>query len=131
MTTENGKPVVRSGKPTGKKGADGLALALATGLSVPQAAKKAGIGVNTAYVRLRDPAFRDDVVRARDELLSRAVNKLVCASCDAVDALTANLSDASPAVRNKAAATILASMIQGVGLTEILKRLEALEENRP
>ena len=130
MKTANEKPAVQGGKPTGKKGGDALALALATGMSVPQAAKKAGIGVNTAYVRLRDPDFRAEVERARDALLSQAVNKLVSASCDAVDALTENLSDENPAVRNKAAATILANMIQGVGLTEIVKRLEAVEEQR-
>lgn len=124
---EGGNPGVRSGKPSGKKGADALVLALATGLSVPQAARAARIGVNTAYQRLKDPAVQAAVMRARDDLLARAVNKLVAASCEAVDALTENLRDESPAVRNKAAATILANMIQGVGLVEITRRLEALE----
>src|SRR6267378_3683426 len=94
-------PPRKYGKPSGRKGGDALVLALATGLSLPQAARKAGIGVNTAYVRMKDPEFRKEVTKARDDLLSQAVNRLVAASCQAVDALTANLADESPAIRTK------------------------------
>jgi hypothetical protein len=124
-------PGETGGKPSGRKGADALVLALATGLSVPQAAKRARIGTSSAYRRMEDPAFRAEVRRARDDLLHQALAKLVSAACQAVDTLTENLGDESPVVRNKAAATILANMISGVQLAEILRRLEALEEGPP
>jgi hypothetical protein len=129
----NGNPVGRigngekNGKP-GRKGGDALMLALAMGSSIPVAARKAKVGVSTAYRRMEDPAFREEVRRARDDLLEQAVAKLVNAACQAVDTLTENLRDESAGVRNKAAATILANMIQGVQMTEILRRLESLEE---
>jgi hypothetical protein len=132
MDTESaasGKPMESGGK-TGRKGGDALVLALATGLSLPQAAKRAKVGVSTAYRRMDDPDFRAEVRKARDELLQQAISKLVEAGCRAVDTLTENLRDESPSVRNKAAATILSNMIQGVQMTEILRRLEALEERR-
>jgi hypothetical protein len=129
-TATDRNPAGRDGKP-GRKGGDALVLALATGLSVPQAARKARIGQSTAYRRMDDAAFRAEVRRARDDLLDQALAKLVNSACAAVDTLTENLAAESPVVRNKAAATILANMIQGVQMTEIVRRLEALEERPP
>jgi hypothetical protein len=132
----NGSPAGGSGsetppptprKPSGKKGNDALVLALATGLSVPQAAKRAKIGMTSAYRRLEDPAVRAAVKKARGDILGQAIAKLVNASCQAVDALTENLNSDDPNVKLKAAAAILQNMIQGVQLTEIVHRLEALE----
>jgi hypothetical protein len=114
-------------KPSGKKGNDALVLALATGLSVPQAAKRAKIGMTSAYRRLEDPEVRAAVKKARDDILGQAIAKLVNASCEAVDALTENLNSDDPNVRLKAAAAILQNMIAGVQMTEIVHRLEALE----
>jgi hypothetical protein len=114
-------------KPSGKKGNDALVLALATGLSVPQAAKRAKIGMTSAYRRLEDPAVRAAVKKARDDILGQAIAKLVNASCQAVDVLTENLKADDPNVKLKAAAAILQNMIAGVQLTELVHRLEALE----
>jgi len=115
----------------GRKGADGaLVLALACGKSVPDAARAAGVAERTVYRRLEDAAFRAAVTKQRDHLLSEAVSRLVAAAVKAVDALEGNLGDESAAVRNKAASTILTGMLQGVGLTEIMRRLEALEERK-
>jgi hypothetical protein len=129
MSLDNGTPGGRNGK-SGKKGGDGFVIAISLGCSVPEAARRAGIGTSTAYRRLTDPAVRKAISKARDDLLGQAIGKLAAAGCDAVDALVSNLQDASPLVRNKAAGLILANMLQGYTLSEIVRRLEALEEER-
>ena len=76
----SGKPAGFSGKPAGKtghKGGDAFVLALATGLSIPAACKRAGIGITTGYRRWDDPAVRQEVSRVRDRLLGEAVGRLV------------------------------------------------------
>jgi phage terminase small subunit len=131
MVTTNGsgeKPTRTGDRPSGKKGGHGLVLALAMGCSVPEAARRAGIGQATAYVRLRDPEFRKEVAKARQDILERAVAKLVSAAVESVDALTGALKSKNEATRIRAATAVLTHMIQGVGLTEILRRIEALEE---
>ncbi len=61
----------------GKKNCDfALAFALASGLGVSAAARKAEISVRTARRRLRDPTFRAQVDRLRCELVQRAAGRL-------------------------------------------------------
>jgi hypothetical protein len=129
----DGNPGVGNGKsrPTGQKGGDALILALAAGLSVPQAAKRAGLGVNTAYVRVRDPAVRRAVAKARDDLLSQAVGRLADAAVEAVDVLRAALRSKSEGMRARAALGILGHMIRGMEAHELARRLTDLEEGRP
>ncbi len=137
---EVGKPLEIGGKDAvgkegvkalGRKASDNaLVLAIAMGMSLPEAAKASGCGVTTVYRRVKDEAFRAEVRQRRNELLERAIAKLVEASCPAIDTLKANLSNKRPAVRNKAASAILAFMLNGVQLNEIVRRLEALEESR-
>jgi hypothetical protein len=133
MTTNNNtngdglNPAARKQKPSGRKGGDAFVLALATGLSIPQAASRAGISNATAYVRADKPEVRQAVAKARDQLLAQVLGQLVEAGCKAVNTLTANLADESAGTRNKAAATILANLIHGYSMVEILRRLEQLE----
>jgi hypothetical protein len=127
---DGGNPAVGNGKPIGKKGGDALVLALACGLSVPQAAKRAGIGQNTAYVRMRNPEFRRDVARAHDDLLSQAVGRLADAAGEAVDVLRAGLRSESGAARTRAALGILAHMIRGMEAHELARRIAELEERK-
>jgi hypothetical protein len=126
----DGIPGVRNGKPSGRKGGEALVLALAAGLSVPQAAKRAGIGVNTAYVRMRDPTVRREVARARDDLLSQAVGRLADAAVEAVDVLRTTLRSKSEGTRTRAALGILGHMIRGMETHELARRISEIEEGR-
>jgi hypothetical protein len=128
MPGGNGLPGTRKCK-SGRKGGDAFILAIACGCSVPEAARRACIGTTTAYKRLEDPAIRKAIAKQRQDILGQAVGKLADAGSAAVDALTENLRDESPAVRNRAAAAILSNMISGFSVTEILARLETLEGN--
>jgi hypothetical protein len=129
MSLENGKPAAPYGR-TGKKGGDSFVVSRSCGCSIAEACRRAGIGLRTGYRRLEDPAVRKAISKARQDLLGQAVGKLADAGSRAVDALTENLRDESAAVRNKAASVILANMISGFSVTEILARLEALEDRR-
>jgi len=51
-------------------GSDMFALAIASGTSLREAARTAGISESTAYRRLKDPAFRRRVSEIRTSFLS-------------------------------------------------------------
>src|SRR5262245_32598380 len=135
MAGSNGTPTGRDGKdneartpPSGRKGEQALVLALATGLSVPQAAAQARIGKSSAYRHMADPAFRRLVSKARDDLLFRVVGRLMAVALKAADTLERQLDSKSESTSQRAAVAVLDNMIKGHQLTEFLRRLEALEE---
>jgi len=70
-----------------RKGDDALLLALASGKSVRDAARSAGIGERAATRRMADPAFRRLVNDLRAEIVGRALGNLVDATTEAVDTL--------------------------------------------
>ena len=104
-----------------------MVLGLASGLSVPVAARQAGISTRTAYRRLEDATFRQRVSKARDELLTAAVGKLLAAGTKAVNTLVGNLKAKDRAVANRAALGILQNMVKGVETVELIERIAALE----
>jgi hypothetical protein len=105
-------------------------MALACGASIPQAAKQAGIGVSTGYRRVAEAGFREKVARARDDILGRAIGALIDAGVEAVAALRDQLGSEDEGLRHRAANAILEHMVSGYGLTEVIRRLEALEATR-
>jgi hypothetical protein len=115
-------------RPSGLKGGDAFVMAMAVGMSVPQASERAGISFNTGYRRMEDPEVKEAIDKARGDILTQAVAKLVSASCKAIDALVANLESESSVVRHNAAVAILGNMLQGMTLIEVSRRLERLEE---
>jgi hypothetical protein len=114
----------RSGK---KEGHEALVLGLATGLSVPTAARQAGLSERTAYRWLSNPSFRRRVSRAREELHAAAVGKLLGAAAKAVNTLLGNLKAKDRAVANRAALGILAHMARGVETVELASELAELK----
>jgi hypothetical protein len=86
---------------------EALAVLLAAGKTVAEAAAAAGVSERTTYRRLADPAFRTRVVGLRAEMVERAVGSLAEAAGEAVAALRLNLTCGSPGVEVRAAAAIL------------------------
>lgn len=84
-----------------------LALHLAGGASVADAAKKAGIHRTTVYRRLEDPAFRQQVAAIRAAWLDGAVGQLSDAAAKAVEMLVELLESPSHSIRLGAARAIL------------------------
>lgn len=99
-----------------------LVAALAAGMTQRDAAKEGGVAERTVARRMSDPTFRQQVVDARAEMLTRAIGTLADASTAATQALRALLDAAEPpSVRLGAARAILEL---GVKLREHLE-LEA------
>jgi hypothetical protein len=132
MVTLSGNPGSRNAnpKPSGRKNEDAFTLALAVGFSVPKAAERAGISTTAAYARMNDPAFREQVRRARDDILAQAVGKLADAACEAVDTLRQQLADEDRGLAQRAANMLLTHMMRGVELLDLSSRVAALEDGR-
>ena len=107
---------------------DALLLALASGQSVRDAARTAGVSERTAFRRVAAPDFRQAVGRARGELLARAVGRLADAATTAADTLTALLAAEAESVRLAAARAILDGALRGVEFVDLTERVTALEE---
>jgi len=104
-------------------------LALACGATVETAAIKAQISQRTAYRRLKDPVFRQQLQDKKLEIVQRTVTMLNAVSLESVKTL-AELQNGSnpPAVRLGAtrAAIYLAMKLREA--TELAERVVALEE---
>ena len=115
----------------GRKNADALALALAAGDSVPDAAAKAGMGERTAYRRLADPAFRQRIQTLRSEMIGQALGRMANGMTEAADVLRALLKADAETVRLGAARSLLdlgVKLRDAVVLQEKVKELETILE---
>jgi len=113
----------------GRKNADSsLALALAGGDTVAEAASKAGVSERTAHRRLADLGFRRRVAELRAAAVERATGKLADSMAEAADVLRQLLAAQSESVRLGACR---AALELGVKLRESIdleQRLAALEQ---
>jgi hypothetical protein len=102
-----------------KKRDDALALALAAGQTVRDAAAAAGVSERTATRRLTDPGFRKRVAALRAELVQAAVARLQSSVGQAVDTLAAVAKEGKKdGDRVRAAVAILDSAFRGLGASE-------------
>src|SRR5215212_7972824 len=90
-----------------RKGDGALIAALAGGVSVRDAATRAGVSESTAYRRLEDPGFTRHVAEARAEMIARAVGTLADASTAAAATLRKLLDATNEHVRLGACRAIL------------------------
>jgi hypothetical protein len=111
-----------------RKGDDALALALASGQTLRDAATAAGIGERTATRRWGDAAFRRRVDELRADLVARALSRLADGMTEAADVLRALLAAGTPpAVRLGAARSLLELGCRLRESVELEARLTALE----
>jgi hypothetical protein len=119
----------------GRKNTDAaLALALASGLTVGAAARRAGVGERTAYRRLADAAFRARVAALRGEMVERALGRAARGMSAAADTLRQLLKADKESVRQGAARALLELTVrlrESVELEERLAALEAQVQARP
>jgi hypothetical protein len=112
----------------GRKNADALALALAAGDSIADAAANAGVGERTVYRRLADPAFRQRIQTFRGEMVAQALGRMANGMTEAADVLRQLLaSQTPPAVRLGAARSILELGVKLRESVELEQRVAALE----
>ena len=114
---------------SGRASADtAIAIALAAGSTVEEAATAAGVSPRTVARRLRDGAFRGRLADLRVRALSQAAGRLASASVAAVRELEALIDDPDPRIRLRAARGVLhdaGRMAEAVDLAERVAILEA------
>ena len=104
--------------------------ALIATTSVRAAADKAGLGRRTLYRYLGDPAFKAELRKRQDAILSATTASLVGLTYLALDTLQTVLASATATdgARVRAALGWLSHVRQVVELRELIDRIEALEE---
>jgi hypothetical protein len=106
-----------------------LALAVARGESVSDAAKSHGLSERTAYRRSADPRFKARVDELRRRTVADAVGRLAASATLAASTMVELLGAASPpTVRLGAARAVLSSLIEVQLHGELTERIATLEE---
>jgi hypothetical protein len=113
--------------PRPLKGEPAVALSLAAGATITQAADSGGVNEKTVRRRLATPAYRAEVRRLRSEKLERVVGHLTEATAVAVSTLVDLLNATSEHVRLGAVKTVLEYAISLSENVETRERIEALE----
>lgn len=108
-----------------------LALRVALGHRVKDAATELAIPKATSYNWSRSPSFRVKVGELRSELLSQAVGKVSAAATQAVDTLATIMQDQDQKAADRiAAAKALLTSLQGLSqLGELRDRLDRIERD--
>jgi hypothetical protein len=76
-----------------------LALALATGASINEAAQRAGVDRKTGQRKLADPEFRRQVCEIRGELIAATLGRMAGDMTRAADVLSKHMDDLTPSIR--------------------------------
>lgn len=105
-----------------------LLLALVADPDIRSATKAAGVSRATAFRWLAQPAFRDELTRRRDEVLSRALADIKAHATRAVEALSQLLNTADDRLRRQVCNDILDRAIKVRELEDFERRLIALEK---
>jgi transposase-like protein len=106
---------------------EAVALSLASGCTVREAARQAGCGERTIHTWLGDDAFRRRVAEVRTDLFSQAVGNLSRLAGKAAEALGALLEAKNESVRLQAARAVLEGGMKMHEALDLAARLAALE----
>jgi hypothetical protein len=107
---------------------DALALALARGATLRDAAAEVGVGERTATRRWADADFRRIVLRYRADMAGRAVGELADGMSAAARTLRALLDCESPAIQLGAARSLLEISMKAREALDLEERTRALED---
>lgn len=105
-----------------------LAVEIARGQPIADAARAAGLSPRTAYRLMAEPGFRARVDELRRAMVQTAVGKLTDSATEATDTLRTLLGAGHPpTVRLGAARAILDNVVDLQTHADILERIAALE----
>lgn len=98
--------------------------------SIKAAAASLHCTVRTLYERMKKPAFKALYTRAKAEILRTATAKLQGNLCKAIDTLVKVMEDedTAPQIKINSAVSILQYAARFTETTDIIERLEAIEE---
>ncbi len=105
-----------------------LAVSLAAGKTVREAAVDAGVGERTVYRRLERTEFRDKVAGLRGQMMDHIAGRMSEAAAHAFQKLTSLLEADSEPVRLGAAKSIIDQMVRLREATEFDGRLRQMEQ---
>lgn len=97
--------------------------------TVTAAAQACGLSHATVYRFLQDPGFKREYRSARAAIVETAVSRLQSLTGAAIDTLERNLNCDNKAVEVRTAQIILENAVAGIGLGDLLERVEALEHD--
>ncbi len=103
-------------------------VALIETSSIREAAKASGIGEATIYRYLQDKDFLAEYRNARRQTVESAIAQMQNAASEAVQTLRELQYCENPAVAARCAQIIFESSVKGLETTDILERLEILEQ---
>lgn len=116
------------GKGVGRSRSDELlAVSLAAGKKIEDAAKDAAVSVATVHNRLNNPEFAARVKELRREAVAAAGGRLSATMTKAADVLEKLLDSTDEHVRHKTAVKIIELGTRVIDLEELTQRLEDLE----
>jgi len=95
--------------------------------SITKGVKKACISKTTFYEWLKNPEFKAELSRQRQELVDLALHELKISTSEAVGVLRELLKAKGENVRLRTAQTILDNVLKSIELENIEKRIEELE----
>jgi hypothetical protein len=104
-----------------------VAILLASGSKIRDAATVTSTGERTIHNWLADPAYRAVVVGFRDQLLSETIGRLTQAATRATTTLEALLDAENESVRLRAALGVIDAMVRTREHGELAARVEELE----
>jgi len=100
----------------------------AASLSIEGACKAANISKETFYNWIKEPLFKAELERLRNEIVDDAVNQLKISTTKAAETLVSLLDrEDRPAIQRAAANDILSHVMKFMELKEIEVRLQTLE----
>jgi transposase len=95
--------------------------------SLEEGCKRAGVSKVTVYDWLKQPNFRQELKRQRDEMIERALDCLKANVSKATETLVKLLDSKSEPIRARAAEDILEFAQKALEHEELERRIEALE----
>ena len=102
----------------------------ASNLTIEEACERAGISRNTFYEWLKEPQFKLELERLRNEIVNEAVNHLKITSTKAARTLADLLERGdSPTVQRAAANDVLGHVMKFMELKELEDRLADIERH--
>ncbi len=104
-----------------------LLIALIETPTIRAASKKSGIGEATIYRFLQDKEFLAEYRNARRQTVEAAISQMQNAASEAVERLKELQYCENPAVAARCSQIIYESSVKGMEMTDILNRLEVLE----
>jgi hypothetical protein len=114
-------------KHTGKKNVElQLIVALAGGATAEKAAKAAGCSTRTVWRRLKDPAFKARVTKARDQALERALGHLASGAVESAITLRHLLRGCDGKLKLGAAKALLGAGLRVRADFDLTQRVEKL-----